>query len=61
MELSAFNPTKFGNWIVQLSYSRDYATFLLFAFHIHNQDTIFRMFYSEMEVVNFVSFLGEKI
>jgi hypothetical protein len=60
MELSSFRLTKFGDWVVKLSYSRADATFLVFAFGVNKDDFIFRMFYNEMDVINFVSFLGEK-
>jgi hypothetical protein len=60
MELSSFQPRKFGSWEVKFSYSRDHATFLVFAVGVNKDDFIFRMFYTELDVINFVSFLGEK-
>jgi hypothetical protein len=60
MELSFFEPTKFGNWVVKLSYSRGDATFLVFAVNVNKEDFIFKMFYNELDVIDFVSFLGDK-
>jgi hypothetical protein len=62
MELTTFHPTRFGNWIVKLSYTKVYndPQFILIAQNIHDDEVIAKFFSSEMQVVNFVNFLGEK-
>lgn len=59
--LTTFQPTRFGDWVVKLSYTKgEDPLFLLLAYHIVTLELVIKTFESEMEVIHFVSFLGEK-
>lgn len=60
MTLITFEHARFGDWIVKLSYNQNWDTFLIIASNKLKSECIVKLFTSEIEVVNFVSFLGEK-
>jgi len=61
MTIVTFHPTRFGNWIVKLSYCQEYDTFLMVAHNPINDNTMVKAFTTEVEVISFVSLLGEKV
>ena len=58
--LVTFQPTRFGNWLTKLSYDPNHGGFILVVFNLYNKDCMVRTFVDEMEVIKFVTFLGEK-
>lgn len=60
MVLVRFQTTRFGKWKVQLSFNQDEQLFLVVALNTLNDNVIVRSFQGEMDVIKFVSFLGEK-
>lgn len=60
MILVTFQATLFGSWVVKLSYNQDDELFLLIAHNVHNKKVLIQTFSTEMEVISFVDFLGEK-
>lgn len=60
MDLVSFANTRFGDWIVKLSYIREEESFVLVAFHLYTFDVQVKAFQKELEVVNFVNYLGER-
>jgi hypothetical protein len=60
MTLVTFQPTRFGNWVVKLSFNQDDQLFLVVAYNVMNDSTAIRSFHGEMDVIKFVNFLGEK-
>jgi len=60
MVLVGFQTTRFGKWKVQLSFNQDEQLFLVVALNTINDNVIVRSFHGEMDVIKFVSFLGEK-
>jgi hypothetical protein len=58
--MTSFEPTRFGSWIVKLSYIRDESSFVAVMFHLYNFEVMVKAFKDEIEVVNFVTNLGEK-
>lgn len=62
MELTTFEPTKFGHWTVKLSYTKenDDPQFVIVASNTVDGSIIIKQFRDELEVIKFVNFLGEK-
>lgn len=60
MDLITFIPTRFGKWTVKLSYAQQYDQFVVVAYDNPDRPSIVRSFDSEIEVVKFVTFLGDQ-
>jgi len=59
-DLTSFEPTRFGDWIVKLSRIRSRSSFIVVMFHLYDYSVDVRHFDDEVDVVNFVTTLGEK-
>lgn len=60
VEIVSFETTRFGEWVVKLSYIQAEDTFVVVAYHPYNFEAKVKFFQHELQVVKFVNSLGEK-